>query len=55
VPSRTTDLAQLAGEAMSCTRCELLAAATQTVFGDGPSDADVVLVGEQTHHRRYRG
>src|SRR4051794_2313108 len=32
---------------MSCTRCELYECGTQTVFGDGPSDADVMLVGEQ--------
>jgi DNA polymerase len=42
-----TRLEQLAAEASGCTRCELYACATQTVFGDGPSDADVVLVGEQ--------
>ena len=40
-------IAQLAAEAATCTRCELHRCGTQTVFGDGPDDADVVLVGEQ--------
>ena len=40
-------IAELAAEAASCTRCELHRCGTQTVFGDGPDDADVVLVGEQ--------
>ena len=37
----------LAAEAATCTRCELHLCGTQTVFGDGPDDADLVLVGEQ--------
>jgi len=40
-------LDDLAAEAATCTRCELHLCGTQTVFGDGPDDADVVLVGEQ--------
>jgi uracil-DNA glycosylase len=40
-------LDDLAADARSCTRCELYRCGTQTVFGDGPADADVVLVGEQ--------
>ena len=40
-------LAAVAAEAMGCTRCELYRCGTQTVFGDGPANADVVLVGEQ--------
>lgn len=40
-------IAELAAEAATCTRCELHRCGTQTVFGDGPDDADVVLVGEQ--------
>lgn len=32
---------------MGCTRCPLFRVGTQTVFGEGPSDASVVLVGEQ--------
>jgi uracil-DNA glycosylase family protein len=34
-------------EAMRCTRCDLYKHATQTVFGEGPLDADIVFVGEQ--------
>ncbi len=40
-------LAVLATEARSCTRCDLYRDATQTVFGAGPGDAPMVLVGEQ--------
>jgi DNA polymerase len=42
-----TALDELAAEAMGCTRCELYECATQTVFGEGPANADIVLVGEQ--------
>lgn len=34
-------------EAMGCTRCPLFRPATQTVFGEGPLDAPLMLVGEQ--------
>ena len=34
-------------EAMACTRCHLYKHATQTVFGEGPVDARLMLVGEQ--------
>lgn len=34
-------------EARGCTRCELSCRATQTVFGEGPVDAKVMIVGEQ--------
>jgi DNA polymerase len=40
-------LAALRGEAASCRRCHLWANATQTVFGEGPADSDLVFVGEQ--------
>jgi uracil-DNA glycosylase family protein len=33
-------------EAQSCTRCHLFEAATQTVFGEGPVTARVLMVGE---------
>jgi uracil-DNA glycosylase family protein len=42
-----TTIAALAEEAAHCTRCDLYKFATQTVFGAGPSDAKVILVGEQ--------
>ena len=34
-------------EAAGCTRCHLYKHATQTVFGEGPADAAMMLVGEQ--------
>jgi DNA polymerase len=34
-------------EAAVCTRCPLHAKATQTVFGEGPADAEIMFVGEQ--------
>jgi DNA polymerase len=37
----------LADEAATCRACDLWRNATQTVFGEGPADAKVVLVGEQ--------
>jgi uracil-DNA glycosylase len=40
-------LPQLAQVARSCTACPLYRDATQTVFGVGPIDAAMVLVGEQ--------
>jgi DNA polymerase len=39
--------AALRDEAMHCRRCDLYKHATQTVFGEGPVDADLVFVGEQ--------
>jgi len=40
-------LAELKAKADDCRRCELYRHATQTVFGEGPSRAAIVLVGEQ--------
>lgn len=40
-------LAELSGLARGCQACELYQKATQTVFGEGPSSARVMLVGEQ--------
>ncbi len=39
--------AALRDEAMACTRCHLHKHATQTVFGEGPIDAPLMLIGEQ--------
>jgi DNA polymerase len=39
-------LAALRKEAAACTRCTLYRRATQTVFGEGPAGAELVLVGE---------
>jgi DNA polymerase len=38
---------ELAAEAKGCTRCPLYKNATQTVFGEGPAHAALMLVGEQ--------
>jgi DNA polymerase len=43
----TDDLAELAEAAQGCKGCHLWEEATQTVFGEGPPAARVVLVGEQ--------
>jgi uracil-DNA glycosylase len=40
-------LEMLKREAASCTNCPLYEHATQTVFGEGPPDAPLILVGEQ--------
>lgn len=40
-------LEQLKAEAAQCTACPLYKHATQTVLGEGPSTAKIVLVGEQ--------
>jgi uracil-DNA glycosylase len=38
---------ELAHSAASCTRCDLYQHATETVFGEGPATAAMVLLGEQ--------
>ena len=40
-------LAALRDAAMGCKRCDLWKPATQTVFGEGPARARIVVVGEQ--------
>jgi uracil-DNA glycosylase family protein len=42
-----TTIAKLRKEAAGCTRCHLYKNATQTVFGEGPSGARIMMVGEQ--------
>ena len=42
-----TTIAALRADAADCTRCHLYKWATQTVFGEGPEDAKIVMVGEQ--------
>jgi DNA polymerase len=42
-----TSLIRLRAEAADCTACPLYRRATQTVFGEGPAKAHIVLVGEQ--------
>src|SRR5438132_6772007 len=41
------DLDQLREAARSCRGCDLYRDATQTVFGEGPPHAEIVMVGEQ--------
>ncbi len=43
----TAELKAIAKEARGCTRCPLYRNATQTVFGEGPARATLMLVGEQ--------
>jgi uracil-DNA glycosylase len=43
----TGSLKTLRGEAAGCRACSLWKNATQTVFGEGPQDAPMMLVGEQ--------
>jgi uracil-DNA glycosylase len=47
-------LAELAEAAGVCEGCELYSAATQTVFGEGPAPARMMLVGEQPGDREDR-
>ena len=43
----SASLERLRSEAAACTRCDLYKRATHTVFGEGPTNANVMLVGEQ--------
>src|SRR5918999_265514 len=47
VPTGAKDIETLRRAAAGCTACPLHELGTQTVFGEGPDDADVVFVGEQ--------
>lgn len=44
---RAAQLQRTAKEAAACTRCPLYRHATQTVFGEGPVGAAIMMVGEQ--------
>ena len=46
LPEKPT-LQSVRGVAAGCKACDLYARGTQTVFGEGPGKADVMLVGEQ--------
>jgi uracil-DNA glycosylase family protein len=46
IPPRPT-LAKLRAAAKGCQGCDLFKVGTQTVFGEGPSSAHVIVVGEQ--------
>lgn len=45
--ARTGDISSLRSAADICRRCELWKPATRTVFGEGPEDARVLVIGEQ--------
>jgi uracil-DNA glycosylase family 4 len=45
-PPARPDLSQLRRAALACTRCPLAAGRTQVVWGEGPEDARLMLVGE---------
>jgi DNA polymerase len=47
VPARARSLTTLRRAATDCRGCDLYRHATQTVFGEGPADARLVMVGEQ--------
>ena len=47
MPSAAVLLKAVATEARACTRCPLYRNATQTVFGEGPAKASIMMVGEQ--------
>jgi uracil-DNA glycosylase len=49
-----SSLRAAADEAAGCTRCDLYRDATQTVFGEGPAPATVMLVGEQPGDKEDR-
>jgi uracil-DNA glycosylase len=46
-PPDSSSLSTVREAAKDCTACHLYKRATQTVFGDGPKSAQIVLVGEQ--------
>jgi uracil-DNA glycosylase family protein len=46
-PPDTFSLTEVREAASECTACHLYKRATQTVFGEGPKSASIVLVGEQ--------
>src|SRR5687768_8577690 len=50
IPEKPT-VTKLAKAASTCTACHLHQRATQTVFGEGPAKAEVMMVGEQPGDR----
>ena len=50
-PPATSSPAKLAAAAASCRACDLWRTGTQTVFGEGSRDAEVMMVGEQPGDR----
>ncbi|HEX4466798.1 MAG TPA: uracil-DNA glycosylase family protein, partial [Solirubrobacteraceae bacterium] len=52
--SRQSSIASVRREASDCRACPLWRDATQTVFGEGPARAALMLVGEQPGDREDR-
>jgi len=46
-PPKSDNLSTVRGASKQCTACHLYKNATQTVFGEGPKTAEIILVGEQ--------
>ena len=51
---KTAEIERLRKDAAACQACPLWKNATQTVFGEGPADADLLFVGEQPGDREDR-
>jgi DNA polymerase len=47
-------LTRIRADAAGCTRCDLYRDATQTVFGEGPAHARLVMIGEQPGDKEDR-
>jgi uracil-DNA glycosylase len=54
VSARSSKIETLRREATSCQACRLWKHATQTVFGEGPTDSKIMFVGEQPGDREDR-
>src|SRR5713101_5050856 len=46
-PSLASDLSALRDAASGCKACDLWKHATQTVFGEGPANANIMMISEQ--------
>jgi uracil-DNA glycosylase len=51
---KSAEIEELRRDAASCRACPLWKNATQTVFGEGPPEADILFVGEQPGDREDR-
>ena len=51
---KSAQIESLRREAAECRACPLWKNATQTVFGEGPMEADILFVGEQPGDREDR-
>src|SRR5213080_363621 len=53
-PPDSSSLSTVRDAAQDCTACHLYKHATQTVYGEGPKSAPIMLVGDQPGLRRCR-